>query len=258
MATWAQRRRAKYIGTFITGVVILSFIPAYYLTRTTPTCVDGKQNQDEVGVDCGGSCPYLCASQVAPMTVQWSRSFPIGEGLYNAVARVENPNDEAAIGGINYLFRFYGENGILLGEREGTTFIADAGVTPIFEPRIEVPAGREIIRTTFEFTTAVTPWRPLASPKEVSVESQRLVRSGEEPRIDAVIENDGFEPINDLIIVAIVYDPRGNAMAATQTIIEEFPPRSDMDVFFAWPTPFPDTVSKIEVFPRIPPDLERF
>lgn len=26
-----------------------------------PTCSDGKMNQDEEGIDCGGSCPYSCA-----------------------------------------------------------------------------------------------------------------------------------------------------------------------------------------------------
>lgn len=258
MATWAQRRRAKYIGTVITGIVILLLIAAYFLTRTTPTCFDGKQNAEERGVDCGGACRYLCAHEVAPLTVQWSRSFLVREGLYNAVARVENPNDDAAIGAMPYLFRFYGEGGLLLGERAGVTFIADAGVTPIFEARIEVPQGREIVRTTFEFTDAIVPWEPLQRPKEVSVESQRLVGDPNEPQIDARIENDGFEPILDLIVVAIVYDPEGNAMAATQTIIEEFPARSTETIFFSWPRPFPSAVSKIEVFPRVSPLLQPY
>ena len=26
------------------------------------TCKDGIKNQDEVGIDCGGSCPELCGN----------------------------------------------------------------------------------------------------------------------------------------------------------------------------------------------------
>jgi len=39
----------------------------------TGTCKDGKKNQDEVGIDCGGSCPKLCGADFSnPADANWA------------------------------------------------------------------------------------------------------------------------------------------------------------------------------------------
>ena len=44
-----------YVTIFL---VIVSWI--YYIIRPVPNCFDGKQNQNEEGVDCAGVCAKKC------------------------------------------------------------------------------------------------------------------------------------------------------------------------------------------------------
>ncbi len=63
--------------------------------RVAPTCVDGKQNQNEQGVDCGGVCVNACFVAVTTKEIQIQNvSFVAGgENQYDVVAVVKNPNE---------------------------------------------------------------------------------------------------------------------------------------------------------------------
>jgi hypothetical protein len=82
MSSWASRRRRLYfegaLGTFTLIVVAI-----WFLNLERPTCFDGRNNQDELGVDCGGSCAIFCPAQVLGPVVRWSRMFEVTTGLYN-------------------------------------------------------------------------------------------------------------------------------------------------------------------------------
>ena len=62
------------------------------------TCRDGKQNQEEDGVDCGGPCSLICDAQSATPIVSWVRFFKIQDGFYNVASFVENPNAKSSCG----------------------------------------------------------------------------------------------------------------------------------------------------------------
>ena len=74
------------------------------------TCTDGIQNGNETGVDCGGSCPNACLSQVDSVSVLWARAFQVIPGRYNAVAYIVNHNKNTAVQKISYRFRFSDAN----------------------------------------------------------------------------------------------------------------------------------------------------
>jgi hypothetical protein len=46
------------------GTVNIDNVILEYVTPPTPTCTDGIQNGTETGIDCGGSCPNVCLTQV--------------------------------------------------------------------------------------------------------------------------------------------------------------------------------------------------
>lgn len=249
--SWSSRRQTRIIGVILVLVIVACIPFVWKLLQSEPTCFDGQRNQDEVGIDCGGSCQYLCLSQVAPLQILWSRSFSTTPGSYNAVAYIENPNQRAAIETIPYVFRLYDSNNVLVTERFGETFVSTQGITPIFEPKIET-GSRVVTRTTFEFLQP-SPWQEITSPKELEVVSQRLSSGNRAPRVDAEVTNDGFEPLQNVVIVGIVFNAQGNAIGASQTVIPVLPARTTSPVFFVWPQPFNEPIAKIEVIPRIPP-----
>ena len=83
-----------------------------------PTCFDGKQNQDESGVDCGGVCEKVCSFQAVKPNIIWSRSFKVSEGIYNAIAYIENPNIRAEAFAVPYVFKIFDERNILISEKK--------------------------------------------------------------------------------------------------------------------------------------------
>src|SRR3989344_7091637 len=124
MPSWSTKRRFFYLGIVLGALVLLVSIPAYFLIDRPESCFDRKQNQDEIGPDCGGSCNPLCSSQVADLITHWSRYFKGARaGFYDVVAFIENPNVNAHVGEIGYTFKLYNREVILIAERSGKTYI---------------------------------------------------------------------------------------------------------------------------------------
>jgi hypothetical protein len=122
------------------GAVLFS---VYYLfIRVAPTCSDGKQNQDEMGIDCGGICanqcePPLNAKDIVTREVAF---VPADRGSYDVLARIYNPNDIAGASRFSYKLTLFGmpREGLLLREQSGTSFHPAAGD--------EVPVSSSIFR----------------------------------------------------------------------------------------------------------------
>jgi hypothetical protein len=149
---WARRQKTKFTLLFATIIALLLGYPAYVIINSTfykpPTCTDGKQNQDERGVDCGGVCDRPCVGETQDLEVLWSRSLSIGEGYYDFAAKINNPNAKARLDAFTYTIYIYDANGKKIYTKEKTSY-ADAGERfLVFEPNIYlgniVPAKTEI------------------------------------------------------------------------------------------------------------------
>lgn len=235
--SWASERRFGY--AFGTAAVLLLltggiFFALYY---EPATCFDGRENGEELGVDCGGSCERLCAFEVAPLKILWSRVFEVSPGKYNAVAYVENPNRHAGIRNISYKFQVLDQAGTVITQREGEAFITPGGISPIFESDIRtgdyVPS-----RTFFEFTSEPAWYRGQSTGQALSVTGTRLLDTATRPRIDAVLENNSLEEFKDVEVVGVVFASDGNAVAASRTVVDLLPKRGSFPLVFTWPRPF--------------------
>jgi Mg-chelatase subunit ChlD len=235
MASWSTRRKASYLSIVFGAIFLLVVVPVFFLFYQKPTCFDGKKNGDESGVDCGGKCQLLCSFEALDTVVLWSRAFKVTDGVYSAVAYIENPNinSEATVG---YIFKFYDSNNVLITTREGNVFIPKNKQFAVFEPNIlthNAPA-----RVTFDFTKKPVWKRDLTPDPEVAVSHKTLVNSETRPRIDAVIENHALSPVSNIEVVAIVYDGNENAIGASRTFVDRIDEESTSGVTFTWPTPF--------------------
>jgi hypothetical protein len=249
--TWALKRQVFYLVVFILLLSVFGFSIIYPKLNKAPTCTDNKQNGDEVGVDCGGSCERWCSTQVVDPSVLWARAFEVIPGRYNAVAYIVNHNKNAAVKKISYRFRFADANNVYIGKREGTTFIPPAGNFAIFEPGIDI--GNSIpVYTTFEFTE--TPeWFQVSQDKinqlKIPVSNIQLSSEDTSPLLSATIKNNSIFTIPNISIVAILYDAGGNAISASSTYLNEFSALQNVDINFTWPEPFSGTVVAKEIIP---------
>jgi hypothetical protein len=249
--SWASRRRSKYIG-IVVAVALVIIVPLFFVVfNKKPTCTDGKQNGDEVGIDCGGLCPELCVSQISDPILIWSRSFKVVDGVYNAVAYVENPNFNAGISKISYTFKLFDGENVLVAERKGSTFISPNNVSPIFEGGIKT-GERVPTKTFFELSQGPVWTQSVDEDTSLSVSDTVLSEKDSSPRIDATLSNSSVSDVRDIEVVAIVFDSKDNAIAVSSTFVELLSKRSSRNIVFTWPDKFESIVSRIEIIPRVP------
>ncbi|OGI74552.1 hypothetical protein A3D42_02850 [Candidatus Nomurabacteria bacterium RIFCSPHIGHO2_02_FULL_41_18] len=249
--TWALRRQIFYVGILLLFFSVFGFMIIYPSLNKAPTCSDGKQNGDETGVDCGGSCLRACLFEADSVSVLWSRSFEVVPGRYNAVAYLENYNKNFAIEKIKYSFRFADENNVYLGRRQGVAHIPPGRAFAIFERGVEF--GNAVpVYTTFEFTEAPL-W--INVPDEILNQAKLVISetdlSGEEtsPRLSATVRNLSLFTIPDIALTVILYGEDRNALSTSSTYLDELKKQESKIVNFTWPMPFGKKVIKKEILP---------
>jgi len=207
----------------------------------SPTCYDGVKNGGEVGIDCGGKCIPICATQVSAPEVEWTESFLIAPYQYNAVAYVRNANMTAGTPNLNYTFRFYSKDNQLITERSGQTSLLPNGITPVFAGRIDT-MNRELSRTEIELDP-ISLWLPVSEGRDrFRIGTFDLTGADSSPHLTAEIENTSLQPAKNIDVVATIFDSAGTPLTASRTYREQLAARSSTDLDFTWPNPIASTV----------------
>jgi hypothetical protein len=255
MSKWAQKRKRKIL--IIIGIIlsIILFFVFTTITNKEPTCFDGIQNGTETGLDCGGSCAKVCQDEVRNIVVWWERPFKVAHGVYNLVAYLENQNIDSGIKEVNYEFRVYDKDNILISQpRMGTTFIEANKRSAVFESGITT--GDKEAYTVFFKISSIQDWKKtnqLFSYSLFNVGEPVLSQQETTPKLTAPIENKSTYNFTDVPVIVVLYNQKGNAIAASRTYIDSIEQGTTKNVFYSWPEPFKETVSRVEVIPRIDP-----
>jgi len=242
---WAFWRRLQY-GLGYTLVVMLSVVGVYYAYfYESANCFDGMQNNDELAPDCGGSCVRICAFSVAAPRVLWAESFAVTDNQYNAVAYVENRNTVAGTPELRYTFQLLDKDGII-NEKSGLTALPANTVQPIFEGRIAT--GDRIPSETKLILTSPDLWLPSVSDRSnYRTTALELIGADSRPRLNVTLQNDDLYGVNNVEVVATIFDARGTPLTASQTFIDNLPGRTSSNLVFTWPRPIAKTIRSCEV-----------
>jgi hypothetical protein len=125
-------------------------------------------------------------------------------------------------------------------------------ITPIFEGAIDT--GNRVVAHTYFDLTAQPVWEKLrntASP--LSLSNVEITDVSTIPRVTAQVKNTAVGDIDDITLIAIVYDPAGNAFAASQTTQSALGGGESAKLIFTWPAPFNITVGRVQVIPLSAP-----
>jgi hypothetical protein len=246
--TWSQKRKLLYFGFFAAIVAIVVGIPVFSLVYEKPTCFDGKQNQDERGVDCGGRCAKLCKNLQLKPVVQWQQTFSVSDGLYTAAAYINNANVDAEAKNVPYTFTIYDPQNQVIAVRKGTTYIPPGQSFAVVETGIAIENGIPA-RTLFEFDSEYS-WQMVTKrPAVLTTKNQTTENADTSPIITADVINSTFEDIAQVKVVVIVYDDQRNAFAASKTVLNDVPHESTVQAVFTWREPFQRSVSTVEIIP---------
>ncbi len=203
-----------------------------------PTCSDGLKNGDETGIDCGGSCSLVCSMQAqAPILRSDPRVFKVMDNIYSVLSFVENHNVNFKAPYVPYKFKVYDEKNVLLYEREGATVLPQNKTVAIFEGNMLIVGGIPK-RAEIELSPKISWIRSAVDEPEIDIQSSSLLREGSYPRIAASVYNKSIQDLKNIELIAVIFDSRDNAVAASRTFINRLLKNEKADVFFTWPKPF--------------------
>lgn len=242
--TWSDRRRTMIIAGFAIIALLVGSGIAFAVMYKVPSCTDGKQNADETGIDCGGSCAYLCKANVDAPRVTFARAISSG-GRTDVIAYVENRNRDAETKAAHYAVEVFDEAGVPLGKREGMIDLPARAVVPIFIPGILSGIGAAP-RAFVSFDDG-TQWRTARGDEMSFTVSGATLTQDPEPKVTAKIENTSAVPAYGRTAIATVFDADGLAIAASKTVLRQVPAFGSADVVFTWPQPFAGTAVRVEV-----------
>ncbi len=251
MVSWATRRKLLYSGSFfVVALIVLGFVFSNF--KTKPSCFDGKKNQDEFGIDCGGGCQAVCREEVSDLVTLWSRVFKVAEGRYDAVALVQNPNFSFGVKELPYIFKVYDGANILITEKRGKTFSNSNEKFLVFLPDIET--GRRLPSKAFiEFEDFK--WQRVSGDEQpknfkLAIEDKDF-KEDPLPRLQALAINNGATAQKNISLQAALLDESGNAFAASSSFISELEAFSRRNIYFTWPTPFGKKPYVIDIYARV-------
>ena len=256
--SWAARRR--FLILLIVGAVIVAFLATVLIATLyeTPSCSDGIQNQGETGVDCGGSCAYLCLAEMRPPTVLFTKALRTSAGRTDVIASIENNNAHAAAKDVPYRITLYGANQSFVQEVTGTVDLPPRATQPIYVSG--VATGKQRVESVFlEIASSSPRWFALAADPRVVPTVTRITGGGtaSAPRIEAVLANPSATALSAVRAVIFVYDAHKSVIAASETIVPILSAQSEETAIFTWNEAFAGTPASIEVTPIIPlPDRQ--
>lgn len=242
---WTIKKQISYLAIIIVIVVIVIVIIVANIIA--PTCSDGKQNQEEQGIDCGGPCPKQCLGEIKDLIVLWSKFFDIGQGKYDVVAMIENPNLFLALPSFKYRFKLYDKNNIMITSIEGEAFINPGETYPIFETGVAV--GGRVPQKAFIELEENPQWELFKkNEQQLVVSKKQFFNTPPFPRLIISVSNKSASEIKNIYTAAILYDKDKNAIGASASKIESVLSSASQDIVFTWPKLLPEDPSLIEVF----------
>lgn len=248
-----RRKRQLIILVIVAAVVVGIVSLLVYRFTPQPTCFDNRKNQNEEGVDCGGSCVPCALKHQGKLELSFPpRFFLVGEHQYDFVAELRNPN--LALGGtFVYTFKIFDDTGFLLAERKGRSFIYPGETAHLIEnsfvtERTIDHVNLEIIATAFMLSRDVEP-DLIAGRKIYDIQTGRQGRPMS--RVTALLVNRTLEDQKNIVVNVLLYDKDGNVVGVNKTTVDSLASGASLPLEFSWPGVVAPAVDSITIEPRI-------
>lgn len=234
-------RTSKQIlyGTFyfVIWVGVFSFAYFYYI-KPAPSCFDGKLNQNEEGVDCGGVCAKICIpAGLQPLEVGRVLMFRHSPTNLTALFQVTNPNASRAAQSFKYIMRLYGMDGELTQSIRGSSFLYAREGKQILEPNISL-ASQSLGSIDVKIENVL--WATVSSfggQPLLSLSGVKTVVGEGGAAVEGRILNEDTTPFSRITVIAVLYGMLGQVAGASQTFVENLSPNDSRVFSIVYPNP---------------------
>ena len=250
MFSWRSRRQLIAFLIVVTPLVVAGFITVKRVIPE-PTCFDNRKNQNEIGVDCGGSCLSCELKYPQPIKVFWARAVPVRENSYDVAAQIQNPNELLSSANVEYEFTLYDDFGPVI-QKKGKIFLYAQERTLVIEAGIETV--RRATRTEFRIVNVTWQEKRNLAPtiiterRDYSVVEDHGQKQGV---VSITLLNKSPYDFEQAEVQIAVLDKDGNLLGVNKIQVEHIVSQSRVTLKAIWPRPFTGDVSVINVEPRV-------
>lgn len=251
LAITRETKRLIIVAIAALGVLVIG-TGLYFVLRPTPTCNDGKRNQDETDIDCGGSCTAVCVEHVLgeALIVREVATVPDSNGFYDVLGQVENPNDDIGASRFTYRFTLFDAKDQSLGTASGTSFILPRETKTLLAFHVGSGAAPS---AHVKLALSDVVWERLSDyrePPRITVSDKRfnqIVKGIGFGEALGLVTNDSPFDFRSLVVKVILRDAGGVPLAVNQTEMRTVSSNERRDFRLVWPEFFPGTVAAMDV-----------
>lgn len=223
----------------------------YLAFKPQPSCFDGKQNQNEEDIDCGGICTLACVEEVIgnDLLVREITFIQTGEGKYDIVARIFNPNNDIGAGRFRYALSLKDASGNEVARVGGMNFILPQETKSLLALNLEsaaLPTKAVIELSDFGWQRL----RGYQAKPELNIYSKRYVEQPDPTvfgAVTATLVNDSVYDFRTVELKVILRDAKGNPLAVNQSQMQTVTVGREQDIRLVFPEPFAGTVANVEI-----------
>lgn len=251
----AFREAKRLTIIFVYAGILLLFIAVFYfMSKTDPTCSDGKRNQGEEGIDCGGPCrpcpEVITLNSLEIGSSEWVHDV---DDKYDVIISIKNPND--VYGAAFFKFRAVA---VLAGGEEiqqkiwDTNFILPGEEKYLFVHGFKLSSEPEEIK--IEVDDASFSWKRFENYEEPNfvINNSRYEEKGSGDvdfgaAMGTVINRSpiDFETVD---VRVNLRNETGKLLAVNSQRMNTVGAEEFRDYIMVFPHAFPGSVEKVEVF----------
>lgn len=246
-----KRDQKKLIIILVYAVIfILILIPIVLRIIPSGTCSDGKQNQNEEGVDCGGVCQQKCKIQIDDRIVIKEVGFieTNQTNKYDVYGEILNPNKEVGASNFDYIFVLKDSSDNIVAQREGAGFIFPGEAKYL----IEIGMESGIIPEKVSLEIKNISWKDFSGAEKPQFAIVNKNYNGSDPELDVsnatgLLKNESPFDFNEIAIKVILKDENGNVIAVNATKINTVQAGENREFKVLWPNKLSRSVSNMVV-----------
>ncbi len=213
-------KQVLYGAGYLAVLFLIVFLIYLIWLKPAPTCFDNKQNQAEIGIDCGGPCSPCEIKTLTPLESSWIKYFSSDSQTVIAT-EIKNSNPNWGADSFSYTFDIYGENGIKIKSFTKNSFIYSGEIKYLIEP-IEV-YSKDITDIKISFSninwkSAEEFSKPVVQLREVETES--AIQDGGGVIVSGFITNNNAFPLSKARIIGFLLNKSDVQISASKTEME--------------------------------------
>ncbi len=205
----------------------LGYLGYITVRETAPSCFDGRLNQNEEEVDCGGPCESCAIRKLLPLQTK-VEYFGVGENT-TVILTLSNPNLEYGADSFSYTLSFPGNGGAKIFSLVKESFIYPAEAQKvIIEPNLKFNS-RSVVGQP-ELTISNIVWKPLREFSEPQIQTRQLKTEvqGSQVTVSGLLVNRESLSFSRAGVGVLVFqqlsDESSRLVGASKTILQNLQP----------------------------------